>query len=167
MPYTDPDLSDILTNEQTMNTRLTTYRNKLKAILDNDGISYDENLGINGLIRLLQLPIPTTIELNSRKTFLTKDGPQSSNRSTYFYPVVRDQHGNAMDSVPLTIRKKSSISGSSWQNVETMVSMFAKSQFTGENGDISNWNIKPNVRMSSMFKKCPLEKNPPSWYHKK
>ena len=122
MPYTDPDLSDILTNEQTMNTRLTTYRNKLKAILDSDGISYDENLGINGLIRLLQLPIPTTIELNSRKTFLTKDGPQSSNRSTYFYPVVRDQHGNAMDSVPLTIRKKSSISGSSWQNVETMVS---------------------------------------------
>ena len=63
MPYTDPDLSDILTNEQTMNTRLTTYRNKLKAILDSDGISYDENLGINGLIRLLQLPIPTTIEL--------------------------------------------------------------------------------------------------------
>ena len=40
MPYTDPDLSDILTNEQTMNTRLTTYRNKLKAILDSDGISY-------------------------------------------------------------------------------------------------------------------------------
>ena len=52
-------------------------------------------------------------------------------------------------------------------NVETMVSMFTKSQFTGENGNISNWNIKPNVRMSSMFKKCPLEKNPPSWYHKK
>ena len=47
MPFTPPDLSEILTNEQTLNTRLTTYRNKLKAILDADGISYDENLGIN------------------------------------------------------------------------------------------------------------------------
>lgn len=122
MPFTPPDLSEILTNEQTMNTRLTTYRNKLKAILDADGISYDENLGINGLIRLLQLPIPTTIELNPRKTFLTKDGPQTSNRSTYFSPVVRDQHGNSMTSVPLTITKKSSISGSSWQNVESIIS---------------------------------------------
>ena len=122
MPFTPPDLSEILTNEQTMNTRLTTYRNKLKAILDADGISYDENLGINGLIRLLQLPIPTTIELNPRKTFLTKDGPQTSNKSTYFSPVVRDQHGNSMTSVPLTITKKSSISGSSWQNVESIIS---------------------------------------------
>ena len=33
MSYTPPDLSQVLTNEQTMNSRLTTCRNDLRAIL--------------------------------------------------------------------------------------------------------------------------------------
>ena len=69
-----------------------------------------------------------------------------------------------------------------------MSSMFEKSEFTGENGDISNWNVSNVTDMSSMFFRSkftgdlsqwdvsnvenmrfifsmsPIEKNPPTWY---
>ena len=44
--------------------------------------------------------------------------------------------------------------------------MFFQSQFTGKNGNISNWNVSKVKSMSDMFIDCPLEKNPPKWYHK-
>ena len=74
-------------------------------------------------------------------------------------------------------------------NVKDMRYMFIHSKFTGENGDISkwdvsnvkefegmfaysefnqdidNWNINNNADMLDIFRKCPLEKNPPQWYH--
>ena len=47
-------------------------------------------------------------------------------------------------------------------NVKNMLRMFAYSDF---NGDISSWNVNKNTDMRDMFRKCPLEKNPPKWYH--
>ena len=40
MTFTPPDLSEVLTNEQTMNSRLTTCRNDLRAILTKEEIGY-------------------------------------------------------------------------------------------------------------------------------
>ena len=42
--------------------------------------------------------------------------------------------------------------------------MFYYSEFTGENGDISNWDVSNVKEMSYMFTGTPLEKNPPEWY---
>ena len=50
-------------------------------------------------------------------------------------------------------------------NVKTMNVMFCYSTFTGENGDISNWDVSKVKTMYRMFWACPLEKNPPKWYH--
>ena len=47
-------------------------------------------------------------------------------------------------------------------NVTNMKYMFLhNSKF---NGDISSWNIS-DTDMTKMFSNCPLEKNPPKWYH--
>ena len=53
---------------------------------------------------------------------------------------------------------------SNWDvsNVEDMSYMFYHSKF---NGDISNWDVKNVKDMYRMFVGCPLEKNPPKWYH--
>ena len=50
--------------------------------------------------------------------------------------------------------------------VTNMSSMFARSNFSGKNGDISSWDVS-NVKNlnKTIFKQCPAEKNPPSWYH--
>ena len=47
-------------------------------------------------------------------------------------------------------------------NVKDMEGMFAVSKF---NGDISKWDVSNVTNMNNMFKNCPLEKNPPAWYH--
>ena len=49
-------------------------------------------------------------------------------------------------------------------NVEYMDNMFVESEF---NGDISNWDVSKvkNILNIGIFKNCPLEKNPPKWYH--
>ena len=47
-------------------------------------------------------------------------------------------------------------------NVENMGYMFAYSKF---NGDISNWNVSDETTKYMTFVGCPLEKNPPKWYH--
>ena len=49
-------------------------------------------------------------------------------------------------------------------NVDDMTSMFEESKFTGENGDISNWDVSNVEYMYCMFDNSPLEKNPPKWY---
>ena len=50
-------------------------------------------------------------------------------------------------------------------HVENMDSMFYRSEFTGENGDISKWDVSnAKNNMYYMFIKSPLEKNPPKWY---
>ena len=121
MPYTQPDLSAILTNEQTLNSNLTTAQTRLRAILDDEEIGYTQGDGVIPLIRKLPVPTPTTIEWNCYESWLTYSGPQTGRRSTDAYPVVRDQHGTSIPNVPITVRKKP-ISGGSWSNYGTYVS---------------------------------------------
>ena len=42
--------------------------------------------------------------------------------------------------------------------------MFYDSKFTGENGDISDWDVSKVEDMDDAFKGSPLAKNPPKWY---
>ncbi len=53
MPYTQPDLSEILANEQTLNTNLLTAQTRLRAILDKEEIGYNQGDGVIPLIRKL------------------------------------------------------------------------------------------------------------------
>lgn len=121
MPYTQPDLSQILTNEQTLNTNLTTAQTKLRDILDSEEIGYTQGDGVIPLIRKLPVPVPTTIEWNCYESWLTYSGPQTGHRSTDAYPVVRDQHGTSIPNIPITVRRKP-INGGSWSNYGTYTS---------------------------------------------
>ena len=116
MSFTPPDLSEVLTNELTMNSRLTTFRNDVKAILDDAEITYASDLGILGLLRLLPLPDPQSIEFNCYASWLTKDGPQDHAKSASMYIVVRDKDGVSMSGVNVTLQKKP-ISGGNWTTV--------------------------------------------------
>lgn len=116
MSFTPPDLSEVLTNELTMNSRLTTFRNDVKAILDDAEITYASDLGILGLLRLLPLPDPQSIEFNCYDTWLTKDGPQGHAKSASMYIVVRDKDDVSMSGVNVTLQKKP-ISGGNWTTV--------------------------------------------------
>ena len=66
MSFTPPDLSQVLTNEQLMNTRLTTLRANLRTGLTNAGISYSQSDTINQLIDKYEiLPIfQTDVNVN-------------------------------------------------------------------------------------------------------
>ena len=121
MPFNPPDLPQLLNNEQTMNNRLTTLRGDLRTILDNNNISYSQSEGVIPLIRKLPVPVPTTVEWNCYTEWLTKDGPQSRYKEAKAYPVVRDQDGNSIPNVPITVRRKR-IAGGSWSNYGTYLS---------------------------------------------
>jgi hypothetical protein len=56
------------------------------------------------------------------------------------------------------------ISGWDVSNVKDMWGMFKMSKF---NTDISDWDVSGLVIISSnIFWDCPLENNPPKWYRK-
>lgn len=116
MSFTPPDLSGVLAIEQTMNSRLTTFRNDVKAILDDAEISYASDLGILGLLRLLPVPDPRSIEFNCYDSWLTKDGPQSHAKGARMYIVVRDKDGISMSGIDVTLQRKP-ISGGNWTTV--------------------------------------------------
>ena len=65
MPFTPPDLSSILTNEQELNNRLTA----LRAILRNQwtaiGDTYSDSYSINKLITDMSNPLPFVVKRNS------------------------------------------------------------------------------------------------------
>ena len=42
--------------------------------------------------------------------------------------------------------------------------MFMYSKFTGENGDISKWDVSNVENIMCLFYGSPIEKNPPKWY---
>lgn len=113
MSYDAPDLSQILSNEETMNNRLISLKSQLQNILDDNTISYGFDEGIIPLIRKLPYPVPTNIVWNNRLSWLTKSGPQTSNKSCACYPVVRDQNGNSILNMAITVRRKP-ISGGNW-----------------------------------------------------
>ena len=71
MSFTPPDLSEVLTNEQTMNSRLTTCRNDLRAILTKEEIGYTEGDGIIPLIRKLPVPQLANVNVNIVDKFST------------------------------------------------------------------------------------------------
>lgn len=121
MAYTAPDLSEILENEQTMNARLSACKSELQSILTNEEIGYTAGDGIIPLIRKLPYPIPTSIELYGTKDFLTKNGPQTYNRSMTLSPVVRDQKGNAMSNVSVTIRRRAGTTSGAWTTLGTII----------------------------------------------
>lgn len=116
MSFTPPDLSQVLTNEETLNSRLTTFRNDVKDILDAEEISYASDLGILGLLRLLPVPDPRSIEFNCYESWLTKSGPQNSAKGANMYIVVRDKNGQSMSGINVTLQRKP-ISGGSWTTV--------------------------------------------------
>lgn len=66
MSFTPPDLSQVLANEQLINTRLTTLRANLRTGLTNAGISYSQSDTINQLIDKYEiLPIfQTDVNVN-------------------------------------------------------------------------------------------------------
>lgn len=71
MTYTSPDLSQVLTNEQTMNSRLTACRNDLRTILTKEEIGYTEGDAIIPLIRKLPVPQLDKIEVSMSDSFST------------------------------------------------------------------------------------------------
>lgn len=71
MGYTPPNLSQVLTNEQTMNSRLTTCRNDLRAILTKEEIGYTSGDAIIPLIRKLPVPQLNKIEVEMPQSFST------------------------------------------------------------------------------------------------
>lgn len=122
MSYEAPDLTELLTNEQTLNTKLTTLQSDIRDILDNNSISYTQDEGIIPLIRKLPVPVPTTVELTCYESWLTNSGPQTSGHSVAEgYPIVRDQNGSSIPNVPVTVRRKS-INGGSWTTYGTYLS---------------------------------------------
>lgn len=64
MPFNPPNLSEILTNEQTLNTNLITFRNELRNALDTLGIEYQSSDTILDLIRLLDWPVSKAIDID-------------------------------------------------------------------------------------------------------
>lgn len=71
MPYTQPDLSQILQNESILNTNLTTAQARLRSILDGEEIGYTSGDGVIPLIRKLPVPQLATINIYFENMFTT------------------------------------------------------------------------------------------------
>ena len=65
MPFNPPDLSEILANEQELNTRLTSLKNLLGNELDDLNTSHSSNDSISKLISLINNPPAWKIERSS------------------------------------------------------------------------------------------------------
>ena len=71
MSYTQPDLSQILQNESTLNTNLTTAQTRLRSILDKEEIGYTSGDGVIPLIRKLPVPQLASINIYFENMFTT------------------------------------------------------------------------------------------------
>lgn len=65
MTYNPPDLSEILTNEQELNTRLIALRTLLRNQWTAIGDSYSDSYSINYLIENMSNPLPFVVKRNS------------------------------------------------------------------------------------------------------
>ena len=96
MTFTPPDLSQVLTNEQTMNSRLTTCRNDLRAILTKEEIGYTQGDGVIPLIRKLPVPVLASVNVNIPNKF-------STGRNVSAYISATDTKGDAMANATLNV----------------------------------------------------------------
>lgn len=96
MGYTPPDLSEVLTNEQTMNSRLTTCRSELRIILTNEEIGYTSGDAIIPLIRKLPVPVLNSINVNMDTKFST-----GGNLSAVV--TAKDNKGNPMPNASIAV----------------------------------------------------------------
>lgn len=71
MSYTQPDLSQILQNESTLNNNLTTAQTRLRSILDKEEIGYTSGDGVIPLIRKLPVPQLGSINIYFENMFTT------------------------------------------------------------------------------------------------
>ncbi|MBE6502407.1 MAG: hypothetical protein E7Z79_08215, partial [Methanobrevibacter thaueri] len=71
MTFTPPDLSEVLTKEQTMNSRLTTSQSNLRSILTKEEIGYTQEDGVIPLIRKLPVPQLASLGVNMYNKFST------------------------------------------------------------------------------------------------
>lgn len=71
MSYTQPDLSQILQNESTLNNNLTTAQTRLRSILDKEEIGYTSGDGVMPLIRKLPVPQLASINIYFENMFTT------------------------------------------------------------------------------------------------
>ena len=106
MSFTPPDFSQILANEQTMNSRLTTLRNNLRAGLTNAGLSYDQSDSISQLIdRYVILPIfQTDVNVNPntagklgtlyKMSNISSAAWSSANNGNYYVTYISDTTQN-------------------------------------------------------------------------
>lgn len=96
MSYTPPDLSEVITNEQTMNSRLTTCRNDLRTLLTKEEIGYTEGDAILPLIRKLPVPVLNSIDVNMDTKFST-----GGNLSAVV--TAKDNKGNPMPNASIAV----------------------------------------------------------------
>lgn len=96
MTFTPPDLSEVLTNEQIMNSRLTTCRNDLRAILTKEEIGYTEGDGVIPLIRKLPVPQLASLGVNMYNKFST-----GANLPAVI--TAKDTDGNEMANVTINV----------------------------------------------------------------
>ena len=108
-----------------------------------------------------------------------------------YHPKDKDELDELLDKLIIERGNDADLNDIDTSEITDMSYIFSYSSFTGENGDISNWDVSnvknmgcmfyntnfngdiskwnvSNVKyMKYMFGESPLEKNPPKWYKKK
>ena len=96
MTFTPPDLSEVLTKEQTMNSRLTTCQSNLRSILTKEEIGYTQGDGVIPLIRKLPVPQLASIKVNLVDKF-------STGSDLIATVSAIDNHGDPMPNAAITV----------------------------------------------------------------
>ena len=129
MSYTAPDLSQVLSNEQTMNSRLTTCRNDLRTILTNEEIGYTEGDEIIPLIRKLPVPQLASMDMTLNNMFSTG----SSVTGTI---SAKDNKCNNMANVPIKLYR-----------IDDITATYPRGTFLGDYTTNSNGQANITVPM--------------------
>ena len=129
MTFTPPDLSDVLTNEQIMNTRLTTLRWDLRTILTKEEIGYTQGDEIIPLIRKLPVPELTSMDMTLNHMFSTG----SSVTGTI---IAKDNNGNEMPNVPIKLYR-----------IDDITDIYPIGTFLGDYTTNSNGEVNITVPM--------------------
>ena len=103
--------------------------------------------------------------LNDIDTFAITDMSYLFECSKFYGDISEWDVSNVEDMKCMFSHSKFNGDISKWDvhNVEDMKCMFVLSKF---NGNIDNWDVSNVKYMEKMFNNCPLQNNPPKWYHK-